>query len=364
MALRSRRALAIAAASALALGGGTLSAAAGGRGHGHGPYEPPPPTTVTTGLVGALSFDVTGKGLVVGQPSGAIDLVRRDGTTTQLVAPSGDQAEAVSVHGRTISWATTPRDATTFEPSASTVWRTDGKGKVRKVADILAFEKKYNPDKKNTYGFLGLDASCAAYLPPDFQPHPGIIDVHPYQSVTRAGKLFIADAGANAILSVDHRGKVRTVAVLPPVKVKVTAEMAAGVGLPDCVVGATFALDPVPTDVEVGPRGMLYVSTLPGGPEDGSLGALGGVWKVDPRSGRASQIATGFSGATNLAVTRGGDIYVTEMFGGKVTKLSKHGKRTTVLEQTMPVAAETAGRSLYVLSDPFATGTLQRLRLR
>lgn len=364
MALRSRRALAIAAASALVLGAGTLSAAAGSRGHGHGTYHPSPPTTVTTGLVAALSFDITGKGLVVGQPSGAIDLVRRDGTTKQLVAPGGVQAEAVSVHGRTISWATTPRDMTTFEPSASTLWRTDHKGRTTQVADFLAFEKKHNPDAGNTYGFVGLDAGCAAYLPPDFQEHGGIIDVHPYQSVTHAGKLFVADAGANAILSVDHRGKIRTVAVLPPVKVTVTAEMAAGFGMPDCVVGATFALDPVPTDVEIGPRGMLYVSTLPGGPEDGSLGALGGVWKVDPRTGKATQLASGFLGATNIAVARGGDIYVTEMFGGKVTKLSRWGKRTTVLETAMPVAAEMRGHSLYVLSDPFATGLMQRMRVR
>lgn len=361
MALRRSRALAIAAASALALGGGTLSATAGGRGYSHGSL---PPTTVTTGLVGALSFDVISKGLVVGQPSGAIDLVRRDGSSKQLVAPSGDQAEAVSVHGRTISWATTPRDMTTFEPTASTVWRSDSSGKARKVADILAFEKKYNPDRKNTYGFLGLSAPCAATLPAELLPHRGIIDVHPYQSVTRSGKLYIADAGANAILSVDKRGKVRAVAVLPAVKVKVTAAMAASNGLPECVVGATVALDPVPTDVEVGPRGVLYVSTLPGGPEDGSLGALGGVWKVDPRTGRARQVATGFVGATNLAVTRGGDVYVTEMFGGKVTKLARSGKRSTVSTPTMPVAAEIAGRSLYVLSDPFATGTVQRLRVR
>lgn len=364
MARRSRRALAIAAASALALGAGTLSAAAGGRGHGHGPHDPSPPTTVATGLVAALTFDVTGKGVVVGQPSGAIDLVRRDGTTRQLVAPGGVQAEAVSVHGSTISWATTPRDATTFEPSASTLWRTDRKGRTTKVADFLAFEKKHNPDAKNTYGFIGLDAGCAASLPPELQKHGGIIDVHPYQSVTHAGRLFVADAGANAIFSVDHRGKIRTVAVLPPVKVKVTAEMAAGLGMPDCVVGAKFALDPVPTDVEVGPRGMLYVSTLPGGPEDGSLGALGGVWKVDPRTGKVSQVASGFLGATNLAVARGGDVYVTEMFGGKVTKLPRWGKRTTVLETAMPVAAEMRGQSLYVLSDPFATGLLQRLRVR
>jgi len=362
------RAFAIAAASALALGAGTLSAAAGGRGHDHGhrhgPAGPPAATTVTTGLVAALSFDVTGRGAVVGQPSGAIDLVRDRGTTTQLVAPRGDAAEAVSVHGGTISWATTPRDETTFEATSSTVWRTDHRGRTTKVADLLAYERRHNPDHRNTYGFSGLDPACAGTLPPDLLPHRGIVDVHPYQSVTHGGRLYVADAGANAVLSVDRRGTVRTVAVLPPVKVKVTAAMAETAGLPGCVVGATFALDPVPTDVEVGPHGVLYVSTLPGGPEDGSFGPRGAVWRVDPRSGRTTRVASGFLGATNLAVTRAGDVYVAEMFGGKVTRVSAHGRRSVVLTTAAPVAVEIRGSSLYVLSDPFAAGTLQRLRVR
>ena len=74
------------------------------------------------------------------------------------------------------------------------------------------------------------------------------------------------------------------------------AEVAAAFGLDPCVVGHTYAFEPVPTDVEQGPGGKLYVSTLPGGPEDGSLGPLGSVYLVDPRSGSVTLLAAGFSG--------------------------------------------------------------------
>ena len=80
--------------------------------------------------------------------------------------------------------------------------------------------------------------------------------------------------------------------------------------------------EPVPTDVEMGPDGMLYVSTLPGGPEDGSLGANGSVYRVDPRSGRATWLAGGMHGATGLAV-HGRDIVVAEMFAGEVSVIRK-----------------------------------------
>ncbi len=64
---------------------------------------------------------------------------------------------------------------------------------------------------------------------------------------------------------------------------KVTKESAAALELPDCVVGVTYAFEPVPTDVEVGKDGYLYVTTLPGGPESPALGARGS-------SGRSTRI--------------------------------------------------------------------------
>ena len=36
---------------------------------------------------------------------------------------------------------------------------------------------------------------------------------------------------------------------------------AAAFGLPDCVVGVTYAFESVPTDVEVGPDGQLKIET-------------------------------------------------------------------------------------------------------
>jgi hypothetical protein len=68
---------------------------------------------------------------------------------------------------------------------------------------------------------------------------PGLPPSHPYVVASLGrGSWAVADAGANAILKVSATGQ-------------------------------------VPTDVEVGPLGQPWVSTLPGGPEDPSLGARG-----------------------------------------------------------------------------------------
>ncbi len=72
-------------------------------------------------------------------------------------------------------------------------------------------------------------------------------------------------------------------------------------GAPNCVVGVRYAFEPVPTDVERDGQGNLWVSVLPGGPEDPSLGARGAVYKIN-KHGTVRRIHGGFVGATNLAV--------------------------------------------------------------
>ena len=47
--------------------------------------------------------------------------------------------------------------------------------------------------------------------------------------------------------------------------------------------------------VEVGPHHRLYVTTLPGGPEDPSFGARGSVYKLSDRVYHPYRIATGFA---------------------------------------------------------------------
>ncbi|MGO1933184.1 MAG: ScyD/ScyE family protein, partial [Cellulosimicrobium funkei] len=108
--------------------------------------------------------------------------------------------------------------------------------------------------------------------------------------------------------------------------------------------------EPVPTDVEVGPRGVLYVTTLPGGPEDASLGARGAVYTVDPWRGAVRRLATGFLGATNLAVSGDGTVYVAELFGGKVSQVGKRGP-STLVEVPLPAGLEWDGKGLLATTN-------------
>ena len=123
---------------------------------------------------------------------------------------------------------------------------------------------------------------------------------------------------------------------LPPQGVEVTQEAAQANGLPECAVGETFDFEPVPTDVELGPDGMLYVTTLPGGPEDPSLGDRGAVHRVDPETGDVETLATGLLSATGLAVTPHGDMYVAELFGGEISRVTQGGSVQPWARSMMP----------------------------
>jgi hypothetical protein len=161
----------------------------------------------------------------------------------------------------------------------------------------------------------------------------------------------VGDAGGNAILGVTG-GKVKTVAVLPPTKVKVTREAMNAVGLPDCVKGLKYRFEPVPTDVEMGPDGWLYVSSLPGGPEDGSLGAQGRVYKVNPSTGKIKEVARGFVSTTNVAVADNGDVYVAQLFAGSIVRIpAGTDKIKAFAEVSLPAAIEWTEDGLYATID-------------
>jgi hypothetical protein len=175
----------------------------------------------------------------------------------------------------------------------------------------------------------------------------------------------VADASANALLKVDNRGHVRTLAVLPPQPTEITAEMAEALGLPSCVAGVTYSFEPVPTDVEVGKDGFLYVTTLPGGPESPVLGARGKVWRVNPYTGAAKVIATGFLGATNLAIGKHGQIYVVELFAGQISVV-RNGHPQPYLARPGVVAVETSrSGALWAATlgneDPPARGSIVKI---
>jgi streptogramin lyase len=246
--------------------------------------------------------------------------------------------------------------------------RVQPNGRSSVLADLLAYETTVNPDQGATYGFVPpLPDSCAAAWPvADFGPptYNGQIDAHPYSVAIGNGEYFVADAAANAILRVSANGRISTVAVLPGQPIVLTADNVTALGLDPCVVGRTYNFEPVPTDVEIGPDGMLYVTTLPGGPEGPQLGPRGSVYRVNPHSGAATRIATGFLGATNVAISPKGTIYVAELFANRVSKVV-NGMPVVVAEVNQPAGLEYANGKLYVAFDVLSgngkLGTIQTM---
>lgn len=322
------------------------------------------PVTVASHLAGPLTFAVGDGGkLYVGQSfSGALTLIKSGRPSVNLVSAPGVDIAAVSTRHSSVTWAQSVFNKDREVVSAVIKHRTK-KGSIRQIANTLAYERRVNPDGKKKYGFRGLSPACTALIPQFLRPYTGRIDSHPYGSVTSRSATYVADAGANALLKIDHRGRVSTVAVLPSKTVRITAAAAAANKLNPCVVGHDYVLESVPTDVEIGPNGKLYVSTLPGGAEDGSMGANGSVYRVNPKNGAVNRVATGFAGATNIAITPTGKIYVAELFGDRVSSISRNGKVTRVARLTKPAGLEWARGYLYVSTNVFVDGSIVKLKI-
>ena len=222
-------------------------------------------------------------------------------------------------------------------------------GTVTTRADLRGFEKKFNPDGHVTYNFRDISEKCAAKVPEQVGggSYTGIVDSHPYATAMLPdGTAVVADAAGNDIITVSPSGFRTEIATLPGQPVKVTKALAEQFHIPGCAVGHKFWFEPVPTDVEVH-DGLLYVTTLPGGPEDPSLGKRGKVYTVDPANGDITQIGKGFLAATDLAVSPQGKVYVTELFGGQVSTI-KNGVAKKVFSVEQPAAIEWANGRLFV----------------
>jgi hypothetical protein len=338
-------------------------------------HQPAPPTLsapLADGLAGPLQLSVARNGDVyVAQDfAGILTKIARNGTKTDLATNPGGEIAGVDVgkHGA-VYYTTGMSDSSgggggpgTVTAAGLSVFKN---GTSKQIADLLAYEKANNPDQGNTYGFTSIPADCAAQWPAEAGPptYTGGIDSHPYAVAVSGKHIYVADAAANAILDVRPNGKVRTLAVLPPQPLVVTAEQLAANGLPTCAAGLTYNFEPVPTDVEVGRGGALYVTTLPGGPEGPSLGARGSVYRVNAHNGHSWRIATGFAGATNLALGDKGRIYVSELFGNQLSMIGRHGAPAKVLDVTAPAGLEFARGKLYVGYDVFASGKISTIKV-
>jgi hypothetical protein len=271
-------------------------------------------------------------------------------------AAENTEVGAVSLDGDVVTFATTYMG----RPAAAGLWTLDAEGTATEVADLWAYEKAENPDGGKKYGILRLSKSCKAKFKGQRRqalPYKGIKESHPYASATLAGTTYVADAAANAVLAVTD-GAVSTTAVLPPTKVTVKRKIMRALKLPKCAKGKTWKLEPVPTDVEVGPDGNLYVTTLPGGPEIPQMGQNGAVYRVTPATGAVARITGGLVTPTGLAISPTGTAYVSMLFAGVIMQQPLGGEASPLDEVAFPGDVEYADGKVYAtLTDLMNDGS-------
>jgi hypothetical protein len=255
--------------------------------------------------------------------------------------------------------------------TGATALTIKAKSGATKTVDLSTFERTRNPDKWIRYGIDNpTECQKQAFEPLGGASYRGLVDSHAYSVSALPGDAWVvAEAGGNDLLKVDKTGKITVLSVLPRQPAVITAEAAGALGLPDCVVGATYNFEAVPTDVEVAADGRLIVSLLPGGPEDPSLGARGSVVSVNPRNGNATKLATGLLGGTNVALGPDGKIFFSELFGGKIGVIDR-GKARTYVELGAPLGLTYFKGALYAGTagptddegSPTGPGTVVRIK--
>lgn len=351
--------LATAATAAVFLSTGTAAGAApGGNAGGNtaGNSGGKEPVVLTGGLVGPLHLSAGRHGSVTVSESFAGRLTRVDSAGSQQVLYENPDWSVAGNAQRDGSVYFLESQGAGPDPAelAGHIRIIDEEGHQRTLGDFAALETEHNADQTNRYGFRNLPDGCAAQLPADMpETYKGEIDSHPYGIALTEETIYVADAGANSVVSVDAgNGKTRTVAVLPPRPYKITADAAASNGLPDCVVGSTYDFEPVPTDVAVGHDGWLYVTTLPGGPEDPALGARGAIFKVSPDGDEVELVAEDIMSPTGLALADNGDMYVASLFGDGVLRIDPDsGDQTVVLAAGSTADVDLRGNTVYATAN-------------
>jgi hypothetical protein len=320
------------------------------------------PLPLITGLAGPLSFSVDSGKIVVAQSMGGkLTQFNADGTakTDLFVRNPKIEIGAVEAKGPGTIFAISGKTAK--GQKFAQLAHLTAAGTKTTLANLRGFEVRSNPDQGVSYGFRDLSSTCAGKVPDQVggKPYKGIVDSHPYATARVGKSVLVADAAGNDLLRVSAAGDVSVVALLPAQPLKVTTALAAGQHLPACSVGHKFYFEPVPTDVEV--RGHhAYVTTLPGGPEDPSLGARGKVYRVNLHNGNVKLLAKHFLGATGLAVTPDHKVYVAELFGNRISTIS-HGVRKTVLSVDGPSSIEWHNGRLFFTSNTLSpSGSILR----
>jgi hypothetical protein len=316
--LRGPKRRALVAASAVAVGSAALvpqAASANGWGWG-GDGGAPTPTieTFATGLTGPWGIDTGPYGTVFVAETGTGDIVKFWKGEQRSIATTQPGITDVAFDSW---WAVSHLIGAPQQPggTGNTLGRAFLDGTLVSESDIGAFEAANNPDQGQTYGIVDPPAGCA--VPPELESYTGRVDSNAYGLLALDnGTRLVADAAGNDILKIGWNNELSVVAVLPPIEKTLPAQLetdAEPIPVPDCLVGATYLAEPVPTAVVKGPDGWLYVSGLTGAPE---IPGTGVVFRVNPWTGESVVWQDGLTTAVDLAFDDWGRLYVAEVFGG------------------------------------------------
>lgn len=371
---------AAALAVALTSSAGTATAGPPASTDGHDDWEVTAgdSTDLATGLLSPLRIAVgrDDTAYVSQNFAGLLTRVGADGATSTLVERAGIEIGGVAIRRGDVYYTESAGGPGSPDPFVANVSVLED-GETRVLADFAALETENNYDADNEYGFQDLPEDCVAELPADLRefllPRGGEVYSHPFATaVSESGRyVYVADAGANAVWTVDTWDDDVDATVLEPVPTLATAELrdslaAQGIALPECVLGYTFNSEPVPTDIELGPDGLLYLTSLPGIPEDPTLGS---VRSFDPDSGDIEIVVSGLTSPTGLAFDRYGNLFVTELFANRISIVPAGSDEAELFtDATQPADVEVRGGYLYSTRNALPgegapSGTLVRTRL-
>jgi hypothetical protein len=225
-----------------------------------------------------------------------------------------------------------------------------------------------NPARRVEYGALGANFGHLIKLEPsggwravadvsaveaESNPAGGPVDSNPFGLLNEPGVRFVADAGGNSLIEIRADGSTSVVATFGPTPAPAP-------------FGSSEA---VPTEVERGPDGALYVSKLTGVP---FVAGSAAIMRVVP--GEApTEFAGGFKTITDFAFAPDGSMYVVEyasapvFFGGpgRLTRVAPDGTRQLVSSALQTPTGVTVGPdgAVYVSNKGALSGAGEVLRI-
>jgi hypothetical protein len=227
----------------------------------------------------------------------AVGIVELHNGEVSLDAPLPGVSDVGPI-GRSSWWAVTgSQDGAQGADNGQAVYRVS-RGKIRKLANLFAFEVANNPAG-------------------------GTVESNPFDVESLGGSFaLVADAAGNDLLWVDDEGHVGVVATFPNELVS-SAHLKSLLGCPAgppalCGLPDMFPAQPVPTSVAVGPDGYYYVGELKGIPAP--IGESR-IWRIAPGAA-GSQCPDadcellfdgGFTSIIDLSFGPDGLLYVVEL---------------------------------------------------